>query len=494
MKRDLAAALTLILTGVLPGGLQGAEVLPRGSGVEARLTVATGSRISHPGDAVQAIVIAPVFTDGRLLIPQGATLSGKIGNVDRLGFGLKHLTSSIDYRFETLRLPGGTTVPFEARVTQVETAKEQVNQRGTISGIYPTMNVSSGVAYYVLPLLCIEPHFGLPFMGVKVAIARSPDPEIYFPAGTEMLLQLTSDTAIPVTAASQERIAPLAAVDRADIHSMLAKLPRQQTDWQRHHASDLVNVLFLGKRESINRAFEAAGWSGAQRHSMMAVYGMYHCMVQRMGNRTAPMGRLTLNGFRADAEYQKSLDTFSKRHHLRLWRQGTQDIWASAATEDVDYKFRRMHLTHASDPLIDNERAKVVNDLALTGCVESASLVPRESSERGDDRNPSIWTDGKVAALRISDCQNPRATDSALAAARSGGRKRWAQALIALRNDMIRTNPVSLAFNTTRLIRDHREWAANRESQKLYATEAGIRARWRRPSVLDTTDTVLTQR
>jgi hypothetical protein len=39
----------------------------------------------------------------------------------------------------------------------------------------------------------------------------------------------------------------------------------------------------------------------------------------------APMGRLTLNGATADAEYQKSLDTFSRRHHLRLWEQRLRD-------------------------------------------------------------------------------------------------------------------------------------------------------------------------
>ena len=37
----------------------------------------------------------------------------------------------------------------------------------------------------------------------------------------------------------------------------------------------------------------------------------------------------------------------------------------------------RTHLTHATDRTIDNERAKVVNDLAFTGCVDSGSLVSR---------------------------------------------------------------------------------------------------------------------
>lgn len=493
MVRDLATPLISILTLFLLPALNAAEVLPAGTNLEIRFTVATGSRLSQPGDPIEATVIAPVFSDGRLLIPQGATVSGSIESVDRLGLGLKHLTSTIEYRFDSLRLPSGATVPMEARVTQVETAKERVNAQGIVSGIYPTVNLSAGVAYYALPLLCIEPHFGLPFLGIKVVIARSPDPEIYFPAGTEMLVRLTREAAIPATVYPQTGIAPLSAADQTEVHSVLAKLPWQHTDGERHQPSDLVNILFLGNRQSIDRAFEAAGWSGAQRHSMMAVYRMYHCMVQRMGYSMAPMGQFTLNGVVADAEYQKSLNTFSKRHHLRLWRQGKQDVWVSAATEDVAYKFRRMHLTHSSDPLIDNERAKVVNDLALTGCVQSASLLPRASSEPTDDGNQSIWTDGKVAALRIGDCQNPSTIVRPSAVAGAGGKRRSVQALLALRNDLIRTNPISLAFNTTRLIRDHRAWAGNTDTQKI-DTAQSIESRWKRPSVLDATNTVLSRR
>ncbi len=499
MIRDLANLLALFLTLLLVPGLEAGEALAAGTILEVRLAGATGSRLSRRGDAVRATVIAPVFAGGALIIPQGATVSGAIQNVDRLGYGLKHLTSSIEYRFDALRLPGGAAVPMEARVTQVETARERVDSQGMISGIYPTMNLSSGAVSYVLPLLCIEPHFGLPFLGVKVMIARSPDPEIFFPAGTEMLLRLTREAALPNVAIPRESLAPLSAADRAEIHNMLAKLPRQQTERGPRRSSDLVNILFLGSRESIDRAFQGAGWSGAQRHSLLSLYGMYHCMVQRKGYRMAPMGNLRLNGLTADAEYQKSLDTVSKRHHLRLWKQGKQDIWVSAATEDVDYKFWRMHLTHATDALIDNERAKVVNDLALTGCVESATLIPRESSA-AEEPDQSILTDGRVAALRMNGCEKPHlAVDARTSGA--GGRRRSVQALVALRNDLIRSNPISIAFNTAKLIGNRHGGAVNgsglvenAESRKNESAQGGIQAKWIRPSVLDTTNTVLSTR
>lgn len=341
----------------------------------------TGSRISHAGDPIEATVIAPVFGDGQLLIPQGAIIWGVVETVQRLGLGLKHPTASIQYRFSSVQLPDGDAIPISARVIQVETAKERVNAQGTISGIYPTANVSSSVAFYALPLLWIDPEVGVPVFAVKCVIAPSPDPEIYFPAGTEVFLRLSADADIPHSGAPPNPIAPLSAADMADAQRILVRLPQQRTNRGGNHPSDLVNILFLGGRESRGRAFQAAGWDVAQRRSLRSIFRMYHCMVQRIGYSAAPMGILTLNGVKADLDYQKGLNTFSKRNHVRLWKQEPENAWLSAATEDVGYKIRRMHLTHATDPLIDNERAKVLNDLALTGCLDAATLITRNSSD-----------------------------------------------------------------------------------------------------------------
>lgn len=206
----------------------------------------------------------------------------------------------------------------------------------------------------------------------------------------------------------------------------------------------------------------------------------------------APMGNLKLNGAIADAEYQKGLNTFSKRHHVRLWKQGQQDVWFSAATEDVGYKFRTMHLTHASDSRIDNERTKVLNDLAFTGCVAAATLMTRDSSPNTDQQETSIKTDGRVAVLRINDCQKLRAMPAQSAQLDPQAQRRSVQALIALRNDLIRANPVSLVYNTIRGIRDREGSKVNgsvaafrANPQKLDSPESGLPPRWIRPSVLD---------
>ncbi len=469
-----------------------ADSLCAGTRLEVRLSSPTGSRISHSGDPIQAVVIAPVFSNGRVLIPQAAMLSGVVERVERVGLGLKHATSGIGYRFDTLHLPDEPPLRIDARVAQVETAKERVTADGVIGGIYPTANVSSTIDFYAVPALWMNPEFGVPVFGIKCLIARSPDPEIYFPAGTELVLELIASANIPNPGTPTANIAPLSTAKTAEAERVLANLPEQRTDRVRNRPSDLINILLLGSRESIQRAFEAAGWAGAQPHSLASIYRMYHCMVQRIGYSMAPMGNLTLNGMIADAEYQKSLDTFSKRHHVRLWKGGQENTWLGAATEDVGYRLRRMRLTHASDAFIDNERAKVVNDLAFTGCVADANLMNRDSSGSPDQQQDSIKTDGKIAIIRINDCENPRRMPAQSSQFGPHARKRSIQVLIALRNDVIRANPVSLAYNTIRGLRDHESSQMNGSISAFRANpkqadspESRLQVKWIRPSVLD---------
>lgn len=471
-----------------------AEILPSGTYLEVRLSLASGSSISRSGDAMEAIVVAPVFKEGRLLIPQGTIVSGVVKRVERVGLGLKHVTSAMEYRFDTVRVSAGTSIPIQARVVEVETAKERVNTQGVIGGIDPTANLSSIVAFYTLPLLCMNPEVGVPVWGVKLVIARSPDPEIYFPPGTELILRLTAELDVPGPGVMPDVLAQLSASDVADVHRILAELSQQWTDKRNNHPSDLLNIVFLGSRESISRAFQAAGWSVAQGHSPMSVYRIYHSMVQRIGYSTAPMGHLTLNGVTADAEYQKSLNTFSKRHHLRLWKSRREDAWLSAATEDVGYAVRQMRLTHATDPLIDNERAKVLNDLTFTGCVAAAALTTRDFSDPADQQEHAIVTDGEIAIVRMNDCRSPRRMLSEAVNSGAHGRRRSLQALVAARNDIIRTNPISFVFHTIKLLHERRVPQADgfasafqSNERKHYSSESSVQPRWIRPSVLDAT-------
>ena len=430
-----------------------AETLPSGSGLEVRLLRPVGSRISHAGDPIEAVVIAPVTQDGQVLVPFGATLSGRIQSVARLGLGLKRARATLEFQFDSLHLQDGSEMPIHTRLAYVETAKEKVSESGVVGGIRPAANLSSTASYYVLPILCLDPAFGVPVFAVKSLIARSPDSEIFFPAGTELVLRLVQPLKLIAGKNVTSRdIEPLSSSDLANARALLERLPSQQADQGPNHPSDLLNILFLGTSDQLSRAFRAAGWSGAQERSLLTIYRMYHCMVQRTSYSAAPMGKLKLNGLLADADYQKSLNTFSKRHHLRVWHQPNTDAWLSAATEDISYRFHRGHLTHTSDAHIDDERAKVLNDLAFTGCLESGALVSRDWVIRPYPDSKVIQTDGRVAVLRLNDCLHPRTMPTV--SAKSGQPERLLQILEAIRTDLVRSNPISLAFNMRRMVEE----------------------------------------
>ena len=88
----------------------------------------------------------------------------------------------------------------------------------------------------------------------------------------------------------------------AEIHGLLKNSAQRAR--QGSHPSNVVNVLFLGSRQQMDRAFQAAGWSRAEGRSPISLYRMYYALTTRVGYRRAPMDILTLNGVPSDFEYQ----------------------------------------------------------------------------------------------------------------------------------------------------------------------------------------------
>lgn len=449
--------LKLLLTALVCLAPLRAAVLRDGSELEVRLQHRVGSRVSRMGDTVRAVLIAPVLDDDTILVPAGATVSGVVDHVDRLGFGLHHTASRLNLQFTQLHLPDGTVIPIDARVASVEEAREIVSNTGVIIGIHPCASFSTGVSG-LFTLFIGEPEFGLPVLGFKFLAARSPDAEITFPAGTEMVLRLTRDVRLHTPASYKPAVPLLTVAQGAQFEHMLATLPQQQASRDGKYPSDLINIALIGTQQEIERVFHAAGWHASERHGVMALYHMYHCMVQRVGYSRAPMTNLTFNGNLPDAAFEKTLDTLAKRHHIRLWREAESNVWLGAATEDIKYKIRALHITHDTDPGIDNERAKVVNDLAFTGCIDRGALISRVSLKAVQEDAHSILTDGDVAVLEMNACDSPHGMPPDPQTPR---RVRAIRAALAVSEDIARSNPVSVGYAMTKSMFGRSKMRAN---------------------------------
>jgi hypothetical protein len=451
-----------------------AQELPAGTTLAARLSTPTGSRLSHAGDQVEGRTIAPVGFRGQILVPQRSRLLGSVESVERFGLGLKQTTARIHYQFHALRLPNGDTIPIQTELLEVQTAKERVDVDGTVHGIHPAASLSSGLALFTVPLLYLAPTAGVLVWGIKSTVAPSANPEIYFPPGTELILRLSAPIQVCSSASGPAGITSFSPDEVRELRHLLngsAQRARLGT-----HPSDLVNLLFLGSRGELDRAFHAAGWSRGERKSPMSLYRMYHALTRRIGYKRAPMNTLTLNGVPSDFVYQKNLDTVQKRHHVRLWKEpGRADVWLGAAAEDIAFRFELMHWTHSTASKIDNERAKVVNDLAFTGCLDAAGLVPRDSRALLQDLKGerSILTDTDIAVVRLNSCGNPKAMPGVDVTSGVDPRGRLSRGWASLRNDL-RLNIFFTTYNTLTLLTERRASKRLRTAPSIDADPPGL--------------------
>jgi hypothetical protein len=231
-------------------------------------------------------------------------------------------------------------------------------------------------------------------------------------------LSLQLEEAIPVAefvgCADTERQAD--PDESADLEELVAGVPAWTYTRRRPVPTDPTNLVFLGSRDAIDRAFGAAGWNGSQSISMATGVRMVRAIAEGTGYADAPMRTLLLDGAEPDMSRQKSLNTFGKRDHLRMWKRADtfhgQTVWAAAATKDVAVAFslRTFGFTHEIQNDVDLERDKVVSDLVFTGCVDSVSYVKR-SGVTGFaflDGRKSLTTDARVAVVSLNSCETPR--------------------------------------------------------------------------------------
>lgn len=455
-------------------------VIAAGTGLELRLLTPVGSRISHAGDTVEALIIAPVAGNGRTLPLSGAELFGTVSTVQAVGLGLRHTSAELAVHFQTMRFLDGVEVPVDARIEQVETARERVDTGGHVLGIDPAANLSSGFSF-VLSTVLIHSELELPAVAIKLLTARSPNPEIYLPSGSELFAELTRDLTVDTADLTSPIPGGISFDEALSVRQTLGRLPLEQAEESPRRPSDLINVVVIGSKPQLEETFRAAGWSGESKRSPLAAYRLFHSMVQRMGYTAAPMARLRLNGAVASVTFQKSLDTLSKRHHVRFWRQGDSDIWLGAATEDIGMTFRRAHLTHAIGGDIDNERAKIINDLWFTGCVHEASLLHRDHLRSIPRRDFPMSTDGDLAVLRLGYCDVTGGMGQVPAVP---FRVRAYAALTGAGMDILRANPVTVGVTVTRMVAAH-----TRNNKPLFNTKPAERV-----SIIDTSAGELVQR
>jgi hypothetical protein len=309
-----------------------------------------------------------------------------------------------------------------ARVFQVENAKESV-KNGKIKSVRATATPGHSAENGVLTFAGIDPIAYIFAQSAGSAVLGFAETEILYNAGTELILE--TQKPLLTTQAYPPTVEPAAdtEAEKNDLQAFVKSLPFRTKTKGSNKDSDVTNLVFEGSPAALERAFKAAGWVPSED---LTASSTFKTLKTVSGNQTytqAPMSVLLLDEQEPIFTLSKSTNTFSSRHHLRVFptseKRDGLTVMTASSTQDIGIAFSKKQKTfiHVIDEHIDNERSKIVNDLVFTGCVESLDMVnrpwvPRDAYNSTGDR---LRTDGAAAVLRLNSCEHPKSTADTVA-------------------------------------------------------------------------------
>jgi hypothetical protein len=393
----------LLLLGTARSGFSVPEApntLDVGKKIYVRLEMIISTRTSHLNQPVTARVVRDITNGQWVLIPIGAEVTGKITKIVPPATPSDHARLMI--KFTKLNIPRHPSVAITAHLTDVENARETVLSDGTIQGILEK-NAAAG---RVDGLFDKFGSAGDQMTKVSSKTFGKVDTAVEYPAGTDLALTLdqplTVNSPSPPTAATQISPALAAAVEK-----LLSEAP-QRVKSKSKKPGDPLNLIVVGSSAQILAAFKQAGWSEAEKLGTKSAVGTVRAMASNNGYENAPVSQLYLYGRSEDLAFEKALNTFLKRHHLRMWETtvkapGGRSIWIGASTHDIGLDVHFRVVSHEIDPDLDSERAKVGADLMASGLVAAERLVARPNPlTEGKTATGGTWTtDGELLVIDL---------------------------------------------------------------------------------------------
>jgi hypothetical protein len=397
--------------------------VPATSRLTLRLLQPLSSRTAKEGTDVRAVLISPGVFDGAILLPQGSEFGGKVTAVHGVGLAIKHETAALTVHFDSAKLPDGRVLALDARVSKIENSQEKVTKDGKIQGIRSTGTIGHSAENQIASLAQIDPVLYIFTATAGPAVLGFAEPEILYNAGTEFDIEFNKPL---ITAQKYEprvpRLVP-SGEQATELAAMVKSLDFRTRTETTHKPSDLTNLVFIGKPDALRRAFDAAGWEPADELTSAATFQTVKTLTGNQTYKQAPMSMLLLGDEKPLFTLQKTTNTFSSRHHLRVFQTGVsfdgQPVLTASSTQDIGiaFSYKQKTFIHVIDQYLDNERSKVTNDLEFTNCVTSIDLVPRPwvPQDAYNSTGDRLRTDGAAAVMTINECAHPNSTPNTAA-------------------------------------------------------------------------------
>ena len=385
-----------------------ADLAP-GQTLSVRLNGPVYSEHSRTGDPVEGTVTYPLCKSGEniscpkdeLVVPPGTKVQATVLFAQKAPD--KYSRPRLVLDFSNIIHADGTHSPLYARVIDVDNARETVRNNEILGIVQPHASTKASIALAGLGM--VNPFAGYTIKGVSAVYGLSIRREILFPAGTDLQIQVVRPSMLKTRDAWPGW--PLLPVD-PQLKTLVTAAPLRVYT-KDNKPSDLTNLMFIGSQQQLVAAFQEAGWFEADSLSMGSAAKSIQATIRGAGYTNAPVSLLMINGKPPDLVFQKSLDTFAKRHHIRIWKEpGTyqgRDVWIGAATHDIAISTAKAKTkwSHRIDPHIDREREWIETDLLYSGTATSYALIDRPhvpkstTNATGDE----LLTDGQLSVIEI---------------------------------------------------------------------------------------------
>jgi hypothetical protein len=199
-------------------------------------------------------------------------------------------------------------------------------------------------------------------------------------------------------------------------------------------ASDPINIALIGTRKQVIDSMKAAGWTLADKSSILNTLRQAIFTVSGRAYPSAPMSRLYLFGRKQDFGFELEIKgSRGRRHHVRFWAADAKlasemehharhvrfwqrfyrpalhhpdaQFWVGAASKDVGFAPIRHNaqLTHMIDPNTNRERRLIVRDLRRAKVLAASRTVSvdRPFSLRNRAFRGYLHSDGRIAICEL---------------------------------------------------------------------------------------------
>ena len=336
-------AYTLLFLLLLPSGLWSQEgpqiptplVIPDGTSVKLQTIQTISSAHAQKGDRLDFVVVKDVTVGGFTIIPAGTIAKGSVAGVKRkrlLGIG-----GRVTIKLDSVELISGDEVALRAR---------REIKGGSHTKFMVVEMIATGLVY-----LPAAPVFLLS-LGRDSTVLK----------GTEVTAYINGDSLLRPAKLLEAR------QGLSELHQMIKFLPPHTVDGQGREG-DMLNLIFVAKKDDLEATFERAGWVKTEK-SKPAIF--WHLLWQRSHYAKLPMATLYVFGRAQTYSYALPDPTsvVTRRHHLRRWRTDNEmdgdPIWVGAATHDVaiQIQVKKFRIVHTIDPQVDAERDFIAGNLA----------------------------------------------------------------------------------------------------------------------------------